>query len=157
MHQSLSSFLRAATEAHFEGPIPAAERDRIRIVESAERAFDRSLSPLERSLKSLIHRLCATCCRTAPWWKPAGSCGPKRCRDAATDPPLYAAARGDAGGKRVLAGGEGAASWRSWRARERCSPEREEGKLAQRRLLRDAQPALGEQASCQCGAGSGLP
>ena len=49
MHQSLSSFLRATTDAHFEGPIPAAERDRIRIVESAERA----LSPLERALKSL--------------------------------------------------------------------------------------------------------
>ncbi len=55
MHSSLSSFLRAATESHFEGPIPAIERDRIRIVESAERAFDRSLPPLERSLKSLIH------------------------------------------------------------------------------------------------------
>lgn len=55
MHSSLSSFLRAATESHFEGPIPAVERDRIRIVESAERAFDRSLPPLERSLKSLIH------------------------------------------------------------------------------------------------------
>jgi len=53
MHQSLSSFLRAATDAHFEGPIPAAERDRIRIVESAERAFDRALSPLERAVKSL--------------------------------------------------------------------------------------------------------
>ncbi len=55
MHSSLSGFLRAATESHFEGPIPAVERDRIRIVESAERAFDRSLPPLERSLKSLIH------------------------------------------------------------------------------------------------------
>ena len=53
MHQSLSGFLRAATDAHFEGPIPAAERERIRIVESAERAFDRSLSPLERAVKSL--------------------------------------------------------------------------------------------------------
>jgi hypothetical protein len=53
MHRSLSSFLRAATDAHFEGPIPAADRDRIRIVESAERAFDRALSPLERALKSL--------------------------------------------------------------------------------------------------------
>jgi hypothetical protein len=53
MHQSLSSFLRATTEAHFEGPIPAADRDRIRIVESAERAFDRTLSPLERALKSM--------------------------------------------------------------------------------------------------------
>jgi hypothetical protein len=53
MHQSLSSFLRASTDAHFEGPIPAADRDRIRIVESAERAFDRALSPLERTLKSL--------------------------------------------------------------------------------------------------------
>jgi hypothetical protein len=53
MQQSLSSFLRAATDAHFEGPIPAADRERIRIVESAERAFDRSLSPLERALKSL--------------------------------------------------------------------------------------------------------
>ena len=53
MHQSLSSFLRATTDAHFEGPIPAADRDRIRVVESAERAFDRALSPLERSLKSL--------------------------------------------------------------------------------------------------------
>jgi hypothetical protein len=53
MHQSLSSYLRAATDAHFEGPIPAADRERIRIVESAERAFDRSLSPLERALKSL--------------------------------------------------------------------------------------------------------
>jgi hypothetical protein len=53
MQQSLSSFLRAATDAHFEGPIPAAERDRIRIVEGAERAFDRALSPLERALKSL--------------------------------------------------------------------------------------------------------
>src|SRR5262245_8257804 len=55
MHSSLSSFLRTATECHFEGPIPAIERDRIRIVESAERAFDRSLPPLERNLKSLIH------------------------------------------------------------------------------------------------------
>jgi hypothetical protein len=55
MRSSLSSFLRAATESHFEGPIPAVERDRIRIVESAERAFDRSLPPLERSLKSLSH------------------------------------------------------------------------------------------------------
>ena len=53
MHQSLSSFLRAATDAHFEGPIPAADRDRIRIVEGAERAFDRALTPLERALKSL--------------------------------------------------------------------------------------------------------
>jgi hypothetical protein len=53
MHQSLSSFLRATTDAHFEGPIPAADRDRIRIVESAERAFDRALSPLERALRSL--------------------------------------------------------------------------------------------------------
>jgi hypothetical protein len=53
MHQSLSRFLRAATDAHFEGPIPAAERERIRIVESAERAFERSLSPLERAVKSL--------------------------------------------------------------------------------------------------------
>ena len=53
MHQSLSSFLRASVDAHFEGPIPAADRDRIRIVESAERAFDRALSPLERALKSL--------------------------------------------------------------------------------------------------------
>jgi hypothetical protein len=53
MHQSLSSYLRAATDAHFEGPIPAADRERIRIVESAERAFERSLSPLERALKSL--------------------------------------------------------------------------------------------------------
>jgi hypothetical protein len=53
MQQSLSSFLRTTTDAHFEGPVPAAERDRIRIVESAERAFDRALSPLERALKSL--------------------------------------------------------------------------------------------------------
>lgn len=53
MHQSLSSFLRAAADVHFEGPIPAADRDRIRIVEGAERAFDHALSPLERSLKSL--------------------------------------------------------------------------------------------------------
>ena len=53
MHRSLSSFLRATTDAHFEGPIPAADRDRIRIVENAERAFDRALSPLERALKSL--------------------------------------------------------------------------------------------------------
>lgn len=53
MSQSLSSFLRAAADAHFEGPIPSADRDRIRIVESAERAFDRALSPLERALKSL--------------------------------------------------------------------------------------------------------
>ena len=53
MNQSLSSFLRAAADAHFEGPIPTADRDRIRIVESAERAFDRALSPLERALKSL--------------------------------------------------------------------------------------------------------
>jgi len=53
MHQSLSSFLRATTDAHFEGPIPASERERIRIVESAERAFERALSPLERSVKSL--------------------------------------------------------------------------------------------------------
>jgi hypothetical protein len=53
MPQSLSSFLRAAMDAHFEGPVPAAERERIRIVESAERAFDRALSPLERAVKSL--------------------------------------------------------------------------------------------------------
>jgi hypothetical protein len=53
MHQNLSRFLRAATDAHFEGPIPAADRERIRIVESAERAFERSLSPLERAVKSL--------------------------------------------------------------------------------------------------------
>ena len=53
MHQSLSRFLRAASDAHFEGPIPAAERERIRIVESVERAFERSLSPLEGALKSL--------------------------------------------------------------------------------------------------------
>ena len=53
MHQSLSGFLRAATDAHFEGPIPTAERERIRIVENAERAFERSLSPLERAIKSL--------------------------------------------------------------------------------------------------------
>ncbi len=53
MHRNLSSFLRATTDAHFEGPIPAADRDRIRMVESAERAFDRALSPLERALRSL--------------------------------------------------------------------------------------------------------
>jgi hypothetical protein len=53
MHRSLSSFLRSVTDAHFEGPIPAAERERIRIVEGAERAFDRSLSPLERAVRSL--------------------------------------------------------------------------------------------------------
>jgi hypothetical protein len=53
MHQSLSSFLRATVDAPFEGPIPAAERERIRIVESAERAFDHALSPLERAVKSL--------------------------------------------------------------------------------------------------------
>lgn len=53
MFQSLSSYLRATADAHFEGPIPAVDRERIRIVESAERAFDRSLSPLERALKSL--------------------------------------------------------------------------------------------------------
>jgi hypothetical protein len=53
MHQSLSSFLRATMDAHFEGPIPATERERIRIVESAERAFDHALSPLERAVKSL--------------------------------------------------------------------------------------------------------
>lgn len=53
MHQSLSSFLRATTDAHFEGPIPAVERERIRIVENAERALDRSLSPLERAVRSL--------------------------------------------------------------------------------------------------------
>ncbi len=53
MHQSLSGFLRAATDAHFEGPIPTAERERIRIVENAERAFERSLSPLERAINSL--------------------------------------------------------------------------------------------------------
>ncbi len=53
MHHSLSGFLRAATDAHFEGPIPAAERERIRVVESAERAFDHALSPLERAVKSL--------------------------------------------------------------------------------------------------------
>lgn len=53
MHQSLSSFLRAATDTHFEGPIPATERERIRVVENAERAFDQALSPLERAVKSL--------------------------------------------------------------------------------------------------------
>jgi hypothetical protein len=53
MQASLSNFLRNAAENHFEGPIPAIERDRIRVVESAERAFDRSLPPLERSLRSL--------------------------------------------------------------------------------------------------------
>jgi hypothetical protein len=53
MHRNLSSFLRATADAQFEGPVPAADRDRIRIVESAERAFDRALSPLERALKSL--------------------------------------------------------------------------------------------------------
>jgi hypothetical protein len=53
MSQSLSSFLRAASDAHFEGPIPASERERIRIVESAERAFDHALSPIERAIKSL--------------------------------------------------------------------------------------------------------
>jgi len=53
MHQSLSSFLRATTDTHFEGPIPATERERIRIVENAERAFDQALSPMERAIKSL--------------------------------------------------------------------------------------------------------
>lgn len=53
MQASLSRFLRAAAEVHFEGPIPAVERDRIRIVESAERAFDRALPPLERGVRSL--------------------------------------------------------------------------------------------------------
>lgn len=53
MQDSLSGFLRSAAENHFEGPIPARERDRIRIVESAERAFDLSLSPLERALRSV--------------------------------------------------------------------------------------------------------
>lgn len=55
MHSSLSRFLRTAAERHFEGPVPAVERDRIRIVEGAERAFDHSLPPMERRLKSLIH------------------------------------------------------------------------------------------------------
>ena len=53
MQASLSRFLRAAAEDHFEGPIPAVERDRIRIVESAERALDRALPPLERGVRSL--------------------------------------------------------------------------------------------------------
>lgn len=53
MHASLSRFLRAAAEDHFEGPLPAVERDRIRIVESAERAFDRASPPLERGVRSL--------------------------------------------------------------------------------------------------------
>lgn len=53
MPPSLSSFLRSAAENHFEGPIPALERDRIRVVESAERAFDRSLPPLERCVRAL--------------------------------------------------------------------------------------------------------
>lgn len=53
MHTSLSGFLRAAADSHFEGPIPAVERNRIRIVESVERAFDRALPTLERGLKSL--------------------------------------------------------------------------------------------------------
>lgn len=53
MQVSLSSFLRTNAENHFEGPIPPAERDRIRIVESAERALERTLPPLERCLRSL--------------------------------------------------------------------------------------------------------
>ncbi len=53
MQASLSRFLRAIAENHFEGPIPAVERDRIRIVESAERAFERALPPVERALRSL--------------------------------------------------------------------------------------------------------
>lgn len=53
MPASLSGFLRETAESHFEGPIPPIERDRIRVVESAERAFTRSLPPLERSLRSV--------------------------------------------------------------------------------------------------------
>jgi hypothetical protein len=53
MHQSLSGFLRAAMDTHFEGPVPPAERERIRIVENAERAFEHALSPLERAVRSL--------------------------------------------------------------------------------------------------------
>lgn len=55
MHSSLSSFLRSSTESHFEGPIPAIEKDRIAIIEAAERAYDRSLLPIERASKALAH------------------------------------------------------------------------------------------------------
>ena len=54
MHDSLSSFLRTTAGNSHDGPVPAETRDRIRVVETAERAFERSLSPAERAERSLV-------------------------------------------------------------------------------------------------------
>ncbi len=51
--QSLSSFLRHGADAHYDGPIPAETKERIRVVESAERAQERAMSAMERAMKSL--------------------------------------------------------------------------------------------------------
>lgn len=56
-NQSLSSFVRQTADQHFEGPIPAEHRERIRIIESAERSMERDMSPLERAMKSLRYAM----------------------------------------------------------------------------------------------------
>jgi hypothetical protein len=57
MQRSLSSHMRDQVENWFEGPIPPEERERIRIVEAAEKSYDRSLTPVERAMRSLRYAL----------------------------------------------------------------------------------------------------
>lgn len=52
-NQSLSGHMKDQVQNFYDGPIPPEQRERIRVVESAERAFDMSLTPLERAMKSL--------------------------------------------------------------------------------------------------------
>lgn len=54
-NQSLSGHMRDQVQNFYDGPIPPEQRERIRIVESAEKSLDMSLPPLERAMKSLRH------------------------------------------------------------------------------------------------------
>lgn len=54
MFESLSQFAREHSERSFDGPIPVRVKQRIRTIEDIERAFEDSLPPAERALKTLM-------------------------------------------------------------------------------------------------------
>ena len=155
MHQSLSSFLRTTVDSHFEGPIPSAERERIRIVESAERAFERALSPLERAVKSLSIAY-------ADVLKDSALVEASRQLHAAEEVSSnarYAALyqqRAAVLAEALLGSARARASWRSGRAAKHLT---EPARRKIKRLNYCATPSLrlANRTSCHCGAGSGLP
>jgi len=56
-NQSLSGHMRDQVQNFYDGPIPPEQRERIRIVESAEKSLDMSLPPLERALIEAARQL----------------------------------------------------------------------------------------------------